>query len=555
MTDAFSHPLFQKAVRAYHRFVGPKRQAAMAGLLIGLAQPPFGFLPGLLGYALLLFSLDKDIGPKPLRRAFAIGWWAGFTYFFIGCFWVAEAFLVDAKSHGWMAPFAATLLPSGLALFWGMAFLIYRRFRPEGRVRWIFFAGLFCLFEVLRGTVFTGFPWNPAGSTFEAGSALSQMAAVVGIYGLSLLTVTVFSSLAVCQRQKGLKGYSPVLISALVLVLVFGFGAIRLRLTEVKMTETVVRIVQPNIGQDIKWSDGALDKIVTKYVKLSTLRLMRENLQSVINIDNKVRPDLIIWPEGALPAAAEEIFAPQSSSAKILNTLLKGDQTLFFGAYHQDYDETKGAIWRNSLLALHQKGEITELGVVYSKHKLVPFGEFLPFEKTLEKFGVKELVHVGDGFTPGPAPEAVKISDIPQFLPLICYEGLFTSLSPVTYIKNNDLNRPRWIINISNDAWFGPTTGPRQHLNLSSYRAIEEGLPMVRSTPTGISAMIDPLGRIVLKSKLDIGEEGYRDIGLPNSLTPTVYSKWRHLYLVFIVFFCLIPVTIRTFVQKTKSYS
>ena len=158
--------------------------AALSGALIGFAQPPFGFLPGLFGYALLLWVLEGDLGPKPKRRAFLIGWLAAFTYYLISCFWVAEAFLVDAQTYGWMAPFAVTLMPAGLGLFWGLCCVVYLWLKPADSRRFLFFAALFSAFEMFRGMALSGFPWDPSGATWKAGGAVSQTASVIGVYGL-----------------------------------------------------------------------------------------------------------------------------------------------------------------------------------------------------------------------------------------------------------------------------------------------------------------------------------------------------------------------------------
>lgn len=549
------------AAALYRRHVGPKRQAALMGVLLGLAQPPFGFLPGLLAYAVLLRSLDQDLGPKPLRKAFAIGWWAGFFYFLVGCFWVAEAFLVDASNQGWMAPFAVCMLPGGIALFWGAAFAVYRKL-AVGRLsghwsRWLLFTGLFCLFEWLRGTILTGFPWNPAGATWKAGSAVSQLASLFGVYGLSLFTVALFASPAVSPAVRhwgrDLRGAWPALASAVLLVAGFGYGAVRLSTTEVGTTGTWIRLVQPNIGQRAKWTEGALLKVMREYVSYTKAHASREFLQLATKRDNKPYPDVVIWPEGALPDAAENLLDPQSETANLFSTLLLEDQTLLWGAYHRAIDENDSLVWRNSLLALSREKAETNYEVVYSKFKLVPFGEFLPFESLLEKLGVKELAHVGDGFTPGPRTRAVEVEHLPRFLPLICYEGLFPALADYSDRHISAQPKPSWIVNISNDAWFGPTTGPVQHLNLSSYRAIEEGLPMVRSTPTGVSAVIDPLGRIVKGSDIGIGQSGFRDVLLPEAVAFAPYTVWRHLHLLLVALFCLIPVMFTTFVAVSKN--
>ncbi|MFT3997097.1 MAG: apolipoprotein N-acyltransferase [Asticcacaulis sp.] len=544
-------------VAAYRRYVGPKRQAALMGLLLGLAQPPFGFLPGLLAYAVLMRSLDGDLGPKPVRRAFLIGWWGGFIYFLIGCFWVAEAFMVDASNQGWMAPFAVCLLPAGIALFWGAAFALYRkltaRFWAGHWSRWFFFAGVLCLFDVLRGTILTGFPWNPIGATWKAGSALSQTAALIGVYGLGLLTLLIFTSPAVVARNRGRKGYWPVAVSLALVAGLSVYGQVRLSTARIVDTPLWVRIVQPDIGQQAKWSEGALLKVMRSYVYLSRLPANDEFAKSVTNRDKKPYPDVVLWPEGALPDAAENLLDPQSETALLFNTLLYNRQVLLWGAYHRAIDDNNSLVWRNSMLSLTREGDETTYEVVYSKYKLVPFGEFLPFEEVLEKLGVKELAHVGDGFSPGPRTKPVKAGDLPRFLPLICYEGLFPGLSMQSYGAGNQAERPQWIVNISNDAWFGPTTGPVQHLNLSSFRAIEEGLPMVRSTPTGISGLIDPLGRIVSATEIGIHQAGVRDMWLPAPAEATFYTQWRYLHLILVALFCLIPVSIAIFVNVSKN--
>ncbi|MBW8882024.1 MAG: apolipoprotein N-acyltransferase, partial [Asticcacaulis sp.] len=214
----------------------PRLLSALAGVLLGLAQPPFGILPGLLGYALLLWALERDLGSNPNRTAFFMGWLTGFGYFFIGCFWVAEAFWVDADTYGWMAIPAAMALPAGMALFWGAFAVLYRRFAPRNAWRVLWFAALFSAIEMTRGMIFSGFPWNPAGATWRAGSAMSQVAAYVGVDGLGFLTVLLFATPAVTRSRAGLQGSVPLIWAALVLAGLFGLGEYRLATTTVGTT-------------------------------------------------------------------------------------------------------------------------------------------------------------------------------------------------------------------------------------------------------------------------------------------------------------------------------
>lgn len=534
----------------------PRILAAASGILIALAQPPFGFLPGLLGYALLLFALEQEFGAKPRRGVFFAGWLAGFCYFLISCFWVAEAFLVDAATYGWMAPFAATLLPSGIGLFWGAFALLYRWLRPEGAYRYLLFTGLFCLFEVLRGTILSGFPWNPAGSTWEAGGAMSQMAAYVGVYGLSFITVLIFSSLAVVQVGKGIRGWWPVLFGAGLWLTCFAAGEVRLMTTVVKSSDLVVRVVQPAVGQRMKWTRGAFDTIFTDYVAMT--RAPSKPVRGVVkwpavtpsNLINAPlhpdanAPDVVIWPEGALPSIANDLFASDSWTAPVLSTMLRENQALIMGVTRQEMQPDDRWLWRNSMLVMHQSKHQLVVDGVYNKYKLVPFGEFTPVAPVLNALGFSALTHFDDSFTPGERTRPVQFGSIPRFLPLICYEGIFPSLDMTSYAGEAGSLRPYWIVNISNDAWFGPTTGPRQHLNLASYRAIEEGLPMIRSTPTGISVLVDPLGRVVENNKLATGERGYMDSIIPERVKQTPYSTLRFVVLILLYLFPLVVTSV-----------
>ncbi len=520
----------------------PRLLALLAGLLIGLAQPPFGFVPGLAGYALLLFALEQDLGKKPWRDTFFVGWLAGFAYFFVGCFWIAEAFLVDAQTYGWMAPFATTLLPSGIGLFWGLFACVYKRLRNDRAYRFVLFAVLFSLFEITRGTIMSGFPWDPSGSTWRAGSAMSQMAAFVGVYGLGLITVAIFASLAVVRPGKGWRGWWPVIAAAVLWAGCFTLGEVRLATTHIGSSGYTVRVVQPNVGQRAKWTVGALDDLLGAYVTMS---------QAPPKAGHPV-PSLIVWPEGALPSMFEDVFSADSWTAPILTSFLQDKQALIMGTSRTEHDATGRAIYRNSMMAMHQDGPRTIIDGFYDKYKLVPFGEFTPFQDILNPLGMKALTHFDDSFTPGTRTKPVKFYSIPKFLPLICYEAIFPSLDMDSYRSSDDPRRPYWILNISNDAWFGPTTGPRQHLNLASYRAIEEGLPMIRSTPTGISVLIDPLGRVVAGSRIELNQRGFVDLTIPNRADRSIYSTFRLFPVALDVIFLLILVTFETLVLMIR---
>lgn len=479
--------------------------ALLAGAVAAFAHPPFGILPGLIGYPLLMLLSERS---GNARGAFWMGWLAGFAYFFVGCWWVAEAFMVD-PAQAWMAPFAASLLPAGLGLFWGGATALYRRFAPSDMVRVLVFAALFCLFEWLRGHVLTGFPWNPAGATWGAGSAGSQFASVAGVYGLSVVTVAAACALGPLAAP----GARQTRIVAAVLGLVafaslIGFGAVRLSNARVVDTDVMIRIVQADVSQAAKWTPEAYQGIVDRYIGLTGRPAAR-------------RPDVVVWPEGALPASANQVFGEGSPDAAAIARALSPGQTLLIGLARAEAGAAPGQPDRyyNSLFALHDEGGAgLRIAGVYDKYRLVPFGEFIPLGGLMGAIGVRALVHMPDDFSAGPKPAPITLPNAPPVQPLICYESLFPGFTP------GGATRPRWIVNVSNDAWFGRTSGPLQHLNLASYRAIETGLPVVRATPTGVSAMIDPWGRVIDGHRLNAGESGVVDALLPEPTAATVYG-------------------------------
>ncbi len=493
--------------------------ALAAGLAAALAHPPFGLLPGLLGYPLLLWLIDTADADRPLRSAFWRGWLAGAAYFGLGTWWIAEAFLVDIVHHGWMAPFAVTFMAGGIALFWGAACLVYRWIADRtpgglGLARVLVFAGALAGFEWLRGHVLTGFPWNLIGETWRAGSAMSQTAALVGAYGLTWITLATVCS--VLLWREGRPGKIAVGGAAAVLASLFLFGAHRTWNMQFDSNpgEPTIRIVQADIKQSAKYDPAEFKRIVDAYVALTTRPYP----------DGKPA-DIVIWPEGAIPEAINTYLAPDTWTREAIAGALKPGQVLLVGAYRVEGTQADYRVF-NSLVAVRRTGESLEPAGVYDKHRLVPFGEFLPLDGLLGALGVKTLVHVGDGFSSGPPPRPLQPEGLPAFQPLICYEGLYPGFTRAGAIASGV--RPRFIVNVSNDAWFGATSGPLQHLNLSSYRAIEEGIPMIRATPTGVSTVIDAAGRAT-GPILRHGETGVIDAQLPSAGFETPYRRFGDL--------------------------
>ncbi len=483
--------------------------ALLGGLAAGLAHPPFGFLPGLLGYSLILLRLETAGGPKPLRSAFRIGWLAGLGYFGVSTWWIAEPFLVDPRVYGWMAPFAVVLMGGGLALFWGVAGLVYRALRPKGIWKALVFAGVFAGTEWLRGHVLTGFPWNLPGESWRAGSAPSQAAALVGVYGLTWITLAISAAPALLMLPiQRMAQAGAMVATGIALIALYAGGAGRLAAAARPVyapDAPVLRIVQADIDQKEKWKPENLDLIFDAYAELTLRPATR-------------RPDVVIWPEGALPAVIDDLIAPGSPYAPKLRDLVQPGQTLLMGANRAEAAGGGQYRYFNTLVAFHREGAALRVGGVYDKHRLVPFGEFLPLGDLAGRLGIRSLVHMPEDFTPGPPPRPMRLEGVPAVQPLICYEALFPGLA----VRGA---RPAWILNVSNDAWFGATSGPWQHLNIASYRAIEQGLPIIRATPTGVSAVIDAQGRILPGKSLGLGTTGVIDARLPSPAAATLYSQ------------------------------
>jgi apolipoprotein N-acyltransferase len=493
------------------------RGAALgAGLAAAFAHPRLGLLPGLLGYAVLLWVLDDPGGARPLREAFFRSWLAGLGYFTVSTWWVADAFFVDARDQAWMAPFAVAFLAGGMALYWGLAGLAYRLLAPVGggAARLLVFAGALAGAEWLRGHLFTGFPWDLPGESWRAGSAPSQFASVVGAYGMTWLTIAVAAAPGLGLRRRD----SQVAIALAVLTLsgLYAFGAWRLANGVVTPSGVVVRVVQPDTPERATYDEAAFAEVLKRNLDLTRAPAAR-------------RPDVVIWSEAGLPAALQDYLAPGTGTEAAIAGALQPGQSLITGGFRAEpappgVYAPDGSAYFNSLVVLRRDPAGLTAVARYDKFRLVPFGEFLPLDRYLAPLGVHELIHVGNGFTPGPRPRPITPPGLPPVQPLICYESLFPGFTRDGARASGV--RPSWIVNISDDAWFGPTNGPWQHLNNASYRAIEEGLPLVRATPTGVSAVIDPFGRVLPGKLLAEGAYGVIDAELPATQPPTVFESY-----------------------------
>nr|WP_218626258.1 apolipoprotein N-acyltransferase [Bradyrhizobium sp. dw_78] len=485
--------------------------ALIAGALSALAMAPFNAWPVLfLTLPVMVWLIDgAGAGRRQGVPAAAMaGFWFGLGYFVPGLYWIGYAFLVDASTFAWLMPFAIFGLPAYLALFTAFGFALARLIWTRDASRVIALAAALTVSEWLRGHMLTGFPWNAFGYALTEPLALAQTGSLIGLWGLTFLSVAIFASPAalIDGTSRGRKPWLAPAAALLLLLAMAVFGCVRLSRQPTTMVAGLkLRIMQPNLQQDERFNYSAKAAVMQKYLALSD-RASGPQSTGVRDVN------MLIWPESAFPFF---LTREPDAMAEIADLLPKGT-VLITGAVRAPDLPPGVRITRayNSIYVIDHDGSVLS---VYDKLHLVPFGEYLPFQDWMERLGFQQLTKVQGGFIPGTRRHTLEIPHAPRMLPLICYEAIF----PGNVTERND--RPGWIVNLTNDGWFGISTGPYQHLQQVRLRAIEEGLPVVRAANTGISAVIDPMGRIV--ARLGLGLEGVLDSGLPSSIPPTLYVR------------------------------
>ncbi len=461
------------------------------GALAALALPPVHAVPVLL---LAIPGLLVVLGAAPgWKRAFWAGFAWGWGFFAAGLYWITYAILTDVAHFWWLVPIAVPALALPLAVFVAVPAALAWRMRA-GWPRVLVFAGAWVLFEMLRGWVFTGFPWNLLGTVWAFDALPVQAAAWVGVHGLSLATV-IIAATPMLGRRAMAGGAAALAGFAL-------FGLVRLWPAEPPPQPVGLLLVQGNVAQEVKWREDQRIPILRRYVEgtreaaLAALRELPEDQTLVV-----------IWPETAVPF----LVADDRDVRQIIAGALPQRAILLTGTVRAEYgpDRRLQRVF-NSLVAVDPAGEVR--GVADKIH-LVPFGEYMPLSGLLPI----RLVQGGMDFTPGAALRPVRVGSVPPFGTLICYEVIF----PAQVVPRE---RPDWLVNVTNDAWFGISAGPWQHLAAARMRAVEEGLPLARAAQTGISAVFDARGREVARTGL--GETGVLMAPLPAPREPTPFSRF-----------------------------
>jgi len=474
--------------------------ALLLGALAAASLPPIDMTPVLLiSFPGLVWLSDGNSG---YRSAFALGWSFGFGFFIAGLYWIAAALFVDIAQFWWLVPFAVAGVPAGLAIFTGIALLVShtlcRVLRLGGTGRVLALVLCWCGAEWLRGHVLSGFPWNLVGyawsGAFPGGIAMLQLSALVGIYGLSLLTLLAAALPARLGDFSGRRALA-LLAAVLLIALPASWGAYRLANGQTGDVPGVnLRLVQPSIPQTMKQDPSALLGNFRRLFALSTSPA-------------SAPPTAIIWPEDAAPPFLER----DGGARQALAQAAPQNGYIIAGTTRTDpAPEAPTHVW-NSLVAVDHDGNIR---ASYDKFHLVPFGEYVPLRSILP---IQKITPGAVDFSAGSGPRTITLPGLPPFSPLICYEAIF----PHAVVDPE--HRPAWLLNVTDDAWYGFTSGPFQHLAIARLRAIEEGLPLARVGDNGISAMFDPYGRVTARLALD--DVGVLDVKLPQPLPPTLYGR------------------------------
>lgn len=485
----------------------------IAGAITSLAFPSHNHTFVLfLTLPVLLLAIESS---KDLKQAFWAGWYFGFGHFITSLYWIANSLLVEPEKFAWLIPFAVSLLPAALAIYIGLVSLVTYRVTRSGWQKVLIFGSIWTMFEILRGYLFTGFPWNLLGYVWEGNLAVLQVTSIIGIYGLSLVTVIIATMpVLLLQKFEVRTKVFPIGIMILLLVSIWMWGDSRLNNYKTEYTEKNIHLVQANIQQHFKWED---EKRFSNFFK--NIILSEQAVKGKESEEN-----YIVWSETSVPFVLER----EPELLEIINKYIPDDSFIFTGALRMSREEGGIQVW-NSLYTVGGDGKI--LGK-YDKSKLVPFGEFIPLRSLLPSF-VKKITHGGIDFSSGNGSKTMELNEILPFSPLICYEVIFPD-----YVVGDVQQRPDWLLNITNDAWFGVSSGPYQHLAMARVRAIEYGIPLARVANTGVTTMFDSFGRN--SDMVELNKEGVISKKLPKITDSTIYGEYKSLIVMMMIFACLI---------------
>lgn len=478
----------------------PNKSLFLLGGFLSLAFAPYFFIPALLSLGFLAYFV-KIATTK--GEAFSYGFWFGFGFFTAGLYWITIGVSVYIADFWWALPFALFGLPLFLSLcFIAPSMMLCWKFRESPHYV-IILTIIWVVFEYFRSWAFTGLPWNLLGYSLSFSNELIQIGSIFGIYGMSLIVAFIsFGSIYFLNSESRLKYF---LSATGIIIAIISFGDWRLKNNPTTFTNIKLRLVQPNIEQSDKWDENLFWSNLNSHVTMSV-------------VNTGFVPDIILWSEAAVTVPYD--YKPVRQMLQ--SAIIYPQTTLITGGVTQNITENGEPSIYTSLYAIKQAGDIL---FNYNKAHLVPFGEYIPLRSVFPM--IKKLTPGLLDYTPGTKGQMVTLSALNlKIRPLICYEAIFPRES---ITRNADV-----IINLTNDNWYGNSTGPYQHFHMARMRAVENGLPFIRVAGSGISAIIDPLGRITAATPLL--HTTTLDGILPQRLSkPTVYVIIQELGLVILI--------------------
>lgn len=500
--------------------------AFVLGGVTAFALAPFYLVPlAFVTFPVLVVLLDTIAREKRRKRRLELAFLTCYSfalgYFVLSLWWLSSAMLIDPVSFGWAIPFAIFGLPAYLALYWGFAGVLAMLFWYKGASRFLVLAFAIGIGEYLRARLLTGFPWGSIGYTIMPTPLLMQSDAVIGLYAMNTLAVLVYSAPAACFDKRG--RIFVLTVAVMLLVAHAGFGMFRLYnappIETYENSDKWVRLIQPSIKQDEKLDNEVRYKMFEAHLLLSQLPVT----------DGAREPNYIVWPETSVPYILD--YVPEAKMR--IASILKPEQWAIVGAVRSDGAPTEeNKHYFNTIEVIDGNGHILDSS---DKVHLVPFGEYLPFQNFFDRLGLHALAVITGGYSAAPARKTVTLPDGFVYLPMICYEVIFPDG------MDYEGSAPQAILNVTNDAWFKTTPGPYQHFDQARLRAVELGIPLVRAANNGISAVVDPYGRIIASRGLNA--VGALDVPIPPTIVP-IWNRDSNFTHAFIIFFVILTFSI-----------
>ena len=474
------------------------------GILSSLSLTPFNFfIINFFTFSFLYLFLSKKLKHKTNTNIFFLyGWAFGFGYFVTNLYWISISLTFD-QSFKFLIPFTFILIPSFLAVFYGLISYSFAILNPKNILSSFFiFSLIFGVIEFLRGIILTGFPWNLIVYSLSNQLEILSITSIIGTYGLNLICISLFTSPAIIFLSKSKKNIAVSIIFVITFISFYVYGSSQkdnFYQADNKIYEHKIRIIGSNISLDRFYTNVDTVSIIKDLIKLSS--------------PNGSEKIIFIWPEGIFP----DISQKELKEYRSLFDQNFNENHLFIIGINKKVSNNGSINFFNSLSVYDNELNILDS---YNKINLVPFGEFLPFENILKVIGLRSLTNNYQSFSKGEKRELIEIEHTNftlKVLPLICYEIIYSG----RLFKNLSYD---FIVNISEDGWFGKSIGPKQHFEHSIFRAIENGKYILRSSNNGIAAIINPIG--IVEQRVEFGESGYVDLEEMRKIQPTIFSKY-----------------------------